>query len=124
MADITVKRIEELERHTGPNEIPGIAFLRAAKSLGVSAWGMNVLQLAPHATGYPEHEHLSDGQEEVYVLLRGAATLKADGHEWRMEPGTFLRVGPHEKRKIVTGETGATVLALGGTPGKAYVPRG
>lgn len=123
MTDVVVKRIEELERYTGPREIPGVGFLLAAKSLGVSAWGMNVLVLAPNATGYPEHEHVSDGQEEVYVLLGGAATMRAGGHEWRMEPGMFFRVGPHEKRKIVTGDSGATVLALGATPGKAYAPR-
>ena len=32
----------------------------------------------------------------------------------------FARVGPGEKRKLVTGAEGARVIALGGTPGKAY----
>jgi hypothetical protein len=35
----------------------------------------------------------------------------------------LVRVGPDQKRKIVPGPQGVTLLALGGTPGKPYVPR-
>ena len=31
--------------------------------------------------------------------------------------GTFARVGPEERRKLVPGPDGVTVLALGGVPG-------
>lgn len=123
MIDVTVKLIDELEPYRGPHEIQGIKFMPAAKELGVSAWGMNVLELAPNASEYPEHDHLGDGQEEVYVLLCGAATLRAGGLEWRMDQGTMVRVGPGVRRKLVAGEAGAMVLAIGGTPGKAYEPR-
>lgn len=64
-----------------------------------------------------------DGQEEVYVILRGSATLQADGGEWPLEQGALVRVGPNQKRKLVSGPQGAAILAIGGTPGKAYEPR-
>jgi hypothetical protein len=35
----------------------------------------------------------------------------------------MARVGPAVKRKIVPGAAGATVLALGGVPGRPFVPR-
>jgi len=35
----------------------------------------------------------------------------------------LARVGAEQKRRIVPGSRGATILALGGTPGKAYEPR-
>ena len=41
MADVTVKRFEELESYAGQ-------FLYAGKGLGVTAWGMNVLRLPAH----------------------------------------------------------------------------
>src|SRR5215204_5400299 len=123
MSDVTLKRIEELGYYEGPHAIPGIRFRYAAKDLGVSAWGMNVLELEPGVTRYPEHDHVKDGQEEVYVLLRGAATLQADDEAFALEPGVLVRVGPQQKRKLVPGPEGATVLALGATPGKAYEPR-
>ncbi len=123
MGDVLVKRIDELEYYTGPNAIPGIRFRRAAKALGITAWGMNVLELEPGATGYPEHDHTKDGQEEVYVVLRGTATLQADEERVALEPGMLARVGPRQRRKMIPGPQGVTLLALGATPGKAYEPR-
>jgi uncharacterized cupin superfamily protein len=120
MSNPTIKRLDELDYYRGEHEIPGIRFHYAGKQLGVSAWGMNVLSLDPGADGYPEHDHLGDGQEEVYVLLRGSATLIAGDQRWQLETGTMVRVGPATKRKLVPGATGATVLAIGATPGKAY----
>jgi mannose-6-phosphate isomerase-like protein (cupin superfamily) len=123
MSDVTSKRIEEIEAYAGPRAIPGIAFRPAARSLGITAWGMNVIELGPDVTGYPEHDHVKDGQEEVYVALRGAGTLRADGEEWPLAPGVLVRVGPAQRRKIVAGPEGVAVLAIGATPGKAYEPR-
>ena len=115
MADVTVKRVEELESYANQ-------FYYAARGLGVTAWGMNVLKLPPNWADYPDHDHAADGQEEVYVVLAGSATLQADGEKWNLEPGTLARVGAAQKRKIVPGAEGVTILALGGTPGKAYEP--
>jgi mannose-6-phosphate isomerase-like protein (cupin superfamily) len=86
----------------------------------VTAWGMNVLKLPPDWMGYPEHDHARDGQEEVYVVLRGSARLEAGGKSWQLEPGMLVRVGSEQRRKLVPGSDGVTLLALGGTPGKAY----
>ena len=81
---------------------------------------MNVLELDPHCSGYPDHDHASDGHEEVYVVLRGSIVLQAAGEERELSQGDFVRVAPDVKRKFVTRDEGATLLALGGTPGKAY----
>ena len=116
MADVTKKRIDELEGFHGQ-------FLYAGKALGVSAWGMNVLKLPASWDGYPDHDHAKDGQEEVYVVLEGEARLDAGGTTYDLEPGMLVRVGPQQRRKIVPGARGVTILALGGTPGKAFSPR-
>ena len=34
----------------------------------------------------------------------------------------MARVGPEQKRKIVPGDGGVTIVVIGGTPGKAYEP--
>ena len=123
MDEITVKTIGELGYYEGPNAIPGIRFRHAARDLGVTGWGMNVLEIEPNCSGYPQHDHAADGQEEVYVALRGSAILHAGGKEIRFGAGTLVRVGPTVIRKFVTGGDGLTLLALGATPGKAYAPR-
>ncbi len=115
MADVTVKRLDELESYAGQ-------FLYAGRGLGVTAWGMNVLKLPPKWDGYPDHDHAADGQEEAYVVLEGTATLHAENETWELAPGTLARVGAGQRRKITPGASGVTILALGGSPGKAYQP--
>jgi uncharacterized cupin superfamily protein len=120
MADVTIKKVSEVGYYTGPNAVPGIKFRYAGKDLGVTAWGMNVVELAANVTDYPEHDHSTDGQEEVYAVLSGSGTLESQGKRWSVEAGTLVRVAPAAKRKFVAGPSGLTLLAIGGTPGKAY----
>ena len=114
MADVTIKSVEEFDT---PN---GGGFCRARASLGVSAFGMQVENFPPHFEHFPEHEHAEDGQEEVYSVLSGSATLHADGETHELTPGVFARVGANVTRKITTGDEPARILAIGGTPGAAY----
>jgi len=116
MADVTVKRVEDFET------IFGGGMRRTRAGLGVRAFGMQVEEFPPNADLYPEHDHSADGQEEVYTVLSGTAYLQVGGEEHELQPGVFARVGPGEKRKLLTREEGARVLAIGGTPGRAYEP--
>jgi uncharacterized protein YjlB len=72
---------------------------------------------------YPEHDHSGDGQEEVYTALAGQAAIRIGGDggdEHPLEPDTWIRVPAGVKRKIITGAEPVRVLALGGTPGRAF----
>jgi len=120
MQQVIIKRLGEFQFYQGPHVKQGIHFCYAGKDLGVSAWGMNVIELAPGCTTYPEHDHHNDGQQEVYVVLRGVVHFRAGDVEERLEAGAFVHVGPEQKRTFFTEGDGATLLALGGTPGKAY----
>ncbi len=114
MADVTVKRTEDFE-----STFRG-GMLKARSGLGVSSFGMQLLRLPPNADRYPEHDHVFDGQEEVYLVLDGAATLTVGGEDHELVPGVFARVGPSETRKLTTGESPAEVLVLGGVPGQPF----
>jgi quercetin dioxygenase-like cupin family protein len=114
MADVTVKTLEEFDTAFGG------AMKLARHGLGVQSFGLQVLDFPPNADQYPEHDHAHDSQEEVYFVVDGTAPLQAGGEEYELRSGTFARVGPGEKRKLVTGAEGARVIALGGTPGKVY----
>jgi mannose-6-phosphate isomerase-like protein (cupin superfamily) len=116
MADITVKKLDDFEA------VFGGGMRRVRAGLGVTSFGMQVIELPPSFSTYPEHTHSHDEQEEVYTALSGSATLKVGEESFELEPGVFARVGPGQKRKLITGAEGARLLCLGGTPGRAYEP--
>ena len=114
MADVTVKKIDEMEA------VFAGSFKRARAELGVESFGMQVIDMPPNIDQYPEHDHSHDGQEEVFVTLRGSGELEVDGERHRLDPDTIVRIGPAVKRKIYTHDEPIRVLALGGVPGKPY----
>jgi hypothetical protein len=123
MADYTVKRTDEME-----TIFDGIVH-RARASLGATSVGLQVMHFPPGWEGYPNHDHVGDsadendlGQEEIYIVLAGSATLLLDGDEHALEPGVLARVGPAQKRRIVPGPEGFRMAAVGGRPGEAYRP--
>lgn len=114
MGDFTAKRIDEMEAvYLG-------AFKRARAELGVESFGMAVIDLPPNLEGYPEHNHAESGQEEVFVVLRGAGEIEVDGERVTLDPETIVRVGPTATRKLLPGDDGMRVLALGAVPGGVY----
>jgi cupin domain len=116
MPDVTVKRVEDFEA------IFGGGFRRVRAGLGVTSFGIAVIDLPAHFEHYPEHDQSHDDQEEVYTVLTGRATLRAGGEDHELQPGVFARVGPAEKRKLITADEPARVLAMGASPGKVYEP--
>jgi uncharacterized cupin superfamily protein len=114
MADFTLARIDDME-----TAFRG-GYKRARATLGVSSFGMQVLDLPPNLEQYPEHDHADSGQEEVFVVMDGSGGIEVDGERHSVEPGTMVRVGPGVKRKLYTGDEPLRVLALGGVPGKPY----
>ena len=119
---VTVHTITDIEHYQGENQIPGIRFRPARAAMGVTAWGMNVLEIDAGCEAHPEHDHAEDGQEELYVVLRGSMTLVCGEERHEVGEGAMARVTPEVRRKIVPGKEGVTVLAVGATPGKAYEP--
>lgn len=121
-AKVRIQNHRAIDPYAGEHAIPGIRFRPAAAALGVQSWGMNVLELDPGCTGHPEHDHKSDGHEELYVVLSGAGTLRAGDDEHPLAIGDMAHVPGELRRKLIAGPEGLTVLALGGTPGQAYAP--
>jgi len=75
MADVTVKRVEDFEA------IFGGGFRRVRAGLGVTSFGLALMDLPPDFTVYPDHDQAHDDQEEVYTALSGRATLRVGGQE-------------------------------------------
>jgi len=109
-----VKRIDEMEA------IYYGSFKRAGAELGVESFGLQIFDMPAGADQYPEHDHSEDGQEEVYVTLRGSGEWDIEGERVPVDPDMVVRISAGTKRKLLPGPEGIRVLALGGVPGKLY----
>ena len=88
-------------------------------SFGVNAW------TAREAGDRIINEHdESDSDEELYFVQQGRAAFELDGERLDAPAGTFVFVPPGVKRTAFAEEPGTTILALGGSPGRAYEPSG
>ena len=117
MADFAVRRIDEMEA------IVRGSFKKARAELGVSSFGIQVIDMPPNVDAYPEHDHSQDGQEEVYVAMRGGGEIEIDGERHPLDTDTMVRVSAGTKRKLYPGDEGMRVLVIGGVPGEAYAIR-
>jgi mannose-6-phosphate isomerase-like protein (cupin superfamily) len=114
MSDYTAKQIKDMEAGFGGG------FVKARAELGVTAFGMQVIQLPPDFADYPEHDHAETEQEEVFVALSGSGWIDVEGERVELDADTLVRVGAKTKRKVYAGPQGLRMLAVGGSPGKAY----
>ena len=75
----------------------GLHFLRDA--LDCANLGVSVLDVEAGWSGMA-HDHADDGEEEVYVLVDGAATVTVEDETVSMAAGDALRVDAEATRRI------------------------
>ncbi|WP_135826825.1 cupin domain-containing protein [Halorussus ruber] len=88
----------------------GLRFLR--DPLDCEKLGVSILDADPGWTG-KEHDHAEDGQEEVYVLLEGEATVTVEGEEVHLDAGEALRIPAEATRQIKNGDTESKFVLVG-----------
>ena len=89
---------------------PGMHFLRDA--LDCEQLGLTVVEADDGWDGL-EHDHSEDGQEEVYLLLEGGATLSVDGETLSLAPGEAVRVDPDATRTLAFTEDESRMVIAG-----------
>ena len=114
MSEYAVKRIDEMEA------VFRGAFKRARAELGVESFGMQIIDMPANYENYPEHDHEHDGQEEVFLALRGGGEIEIAGERFPLDGDHVARVASGTKRKVWPGPEGIRLLVLGGIPGQPY----
>ena len=116
MSEFTVKKIDEMEGvYLG-------SFKRARAELGVESFGLQVIDMPPNFDKYPEHDHSGDGQEEVFMAIRGGGEIEIEGERFPLDPDHMVRVAAGTKRKVWPGPDGIRMVIIGGIPGALYEP--
>jgi uncharacterized cupin superfamily protein len=111
---LTLCRREDLER-TGN-------WLLVRRSLGITSFGINMVEIAP-GESIPEHDETGRDQEEVFMVISGSPTLVVDGQEHDAPTGTLARLAPELTRTVVNrGSEPATVLIVSAPRNSGYEP--
>ena len=122
MASYAVAHLDEIEEFADA----GCHYLPIRHHLGITAFG--VTAWTAHAAGdLVINEHDEDdptADEELFLVLRGHAVFDLDGSQVDAPAGTLVFAPPRTKRSATAKLAGTTIIALEGTPGKAYEARG
>jgi quercetin dioxygenase-like cupin family protein len=119
MTNFSIKHQDEFERMEGSGDC---TWLLARKALGTSAFGFNLVEIAPGGQ-IPEHDEAQSGQAELYVILEGEAVLRLDGEDHPAPAGTYASIDPPAKRTILNRSEGkVTAMLIGVQPEGGYEP--
>jgi tetratricopeptide (TPR) repeat protein len=122
MTRYAVARLDEIDELTDGRE----PYRPVRHHFGITSFGVNAWT-ARHVGDRILNEHDEsgpDGNEELYLVVRGRAMFELDGDRVAAPTGTFVFAPPGVKRTAFAEEPETTVIALGGTPGQAYEPDG
>jgi mannose-6-phosphate isomerase-like protein (cupin superfamily) len=94
-------------------------FRKVRQELGVTAFGVNALVLAPGVAARP---HYHDEQDELYFIHRGRARFEVGGETRELGPGGVCHVESTTPRRITSvGDEDLVMLVVGAKEG--YVGR-
>jgi mannose-6-phosphate isomerase-like protein (cupin superfamily) len=94
-------------------------FRKVRQALGVTAFGVNAMVLAP-GTGWFEHFH--ERQDELYFVHRGRAGFEVEQERFELGPGGLVHVEALTPRRVWNaGGEDLVLLIVGGSGG--YVGR-
>jgi hypothetical protein len=121
MTRSAVVRLDEIEELVdGRRPFRPVRLHFGITSFGATAW-------TARATGdqiIGEHDEQDVGDEELFLVLRGRALFDVEGDRIDAPAGTLVFCPSGVQRTAVAEEGDTAILALDGTPGKAYEPRG
>ena len=94
-------------------------FRKVRQELGVKAFGVNVLVLAPGVVARP---HFHEEQDELYFVHRGRARFRLPGETRELGPGGLCHVEAATPRQIVSvGDEDLVLVVVGAKDG--YIGR-
>ena len=97
----------------------GYGFRKIRSALGVTAFGVNALVMAP---GFDGFLHYHDTQDELYFVHKGTAKVHVEDEERILGPGGLFHVQSTTPRRIESvGDEELVLLVIGGKDG--YVER-
>jgi len=122
MAGYAVAHLDEI----GEFSDAGCHYRPIRHHLGITAFGATAWSAGAAGDRVINERDEDDptADQELFLVLRGHAMFELDGDRVDAPAGTLVFAPPRMKRTASAIEEGTTILAMEGTPGKAYEARG
>jgi mannose-6-phosphate isomerase-like protein (cupin superfamily) len=105
--------------HSSIDELGEDTFRKVRQALGITAFGVNAVVLAPGVVGRP---HYHEEQDELYFVHRGRAIFDLPDDRVELGPGGLIHVESTTPRRVTNpGPEELVLLVVGGKDG--YVGR-
>ncbi|MFW6773361.1 cupin domain-containing protein [Nocardioides sp. CPCC 205120] len=95
----------------GPHPATSAFDKRITEHLGVSAFGVYQVELPAGERTVP-HDHLDDGAEDVYAVVRGSGWVVVDDEPTPIGVGDFVSVSKEATRYVIAGDEGCDLIAI------------
>ena len=115
-----VVSLDELDTFPAMTGAPVLMPLR--QRLDVRAFGINCWTAPVGATVIERHSE-PDGDEEVYIVVRGRVRFTIGEETFEAGPATVVYVPPDTTREALALDPETLVVAIGGKPGEAFEPK-
>ncbi len=112
--------LDEIPRAAQPCD-PSLDWRPVRHHLAISSFGVNAFLGAAAGDRVVELHDETGGDEELYVVVRGAARFVVDGAEHELPAGSMVLVAPGATREAFASAPGTAVFVVGGTPGSRAV---
>ena len=90
--------------------------------MGIESFGVNASTRNKGEVLTPVHDEIEGNQDELFVVVEGAAEFELDGQKVKAPTGTLLSVKPNVKRGAKALEDKTTILIIGAPIGQIYKP--
>lgn len=112
MGDYTKLNLREVENQAPKFDMPPEMQARfARRPIDGETLGLSLFTLAPNFRIPFGHKH--EGQEEVYVVVRGSARVKVEDEVVELREWDAIRFGTDTMRNMEAGPDGVDYLAFG-----------
>jgi hypothetical protein len=115
-----VLSLDDLDRLTSTDG--ALTLLPLRRTVGFRPFGVNAWLGAHTGDQVIERHREVDGDEELYVVVRGCATFTLGEETFDAPAGTLVYAPPGTLREAIAAADDTVVLAIGAKPGKVWQP--
>ena len=109
----SVTHVDDVPAERGRHPAASPYDRRVSERLGLTSFAIYQVDVPPGAST-EAHDHVHDGVDDAYAVIRGGGWLVVDGQEVPVGVGHFVAITKESNRSIRAGAGGCVLIAVCG----------